>query len=590
MPDTFGALLRRLRRDSGLSQEELAERAGLSRDAVSTLERGTRRAPYRDTVANLAAALGLEGDARSQLETAADSARGRKQSVDHHRVHGLPVWPSPLIGAHVTLANIVDALRRSRLVTVVGPGGIGKTRIAAAAAEAYARNDGADVWFADLSTIRTGDDVVGKIASAMAVRLTSQDSAVNDLLSALVSFRGAILIDNCEHVLEEVAGIAARIVRQSANVTLLATSRERLAVDGEVVYAIAPLEPSAALELFATRVAGVAPSFEVTSQNRDALSEICGRVDGIPLAIELAAARVPSLGLAELLARLRGQLGILDGGRRDAPVRHKTMRDTIAWSVALLEPAQRALFRQLSAFSGGWNLDAVAQVAGFESLDAANMTSNFLALVDRSLVTVDVETSPARYRLLEPIRIFARDAAAAANESEDVARRHARWIAGLMESDTIDRIVSEIDNVRRALEWALGQRGDVPLAASIVSNLGGALSRIGLSIECRRWCEEVLARLDTVEYPHLATRVSRALILSMGGKDEVERNRSRHPVARAARRLERRGGFNESYGAALGGTRAIRGGGARVCPRLRTSRTIRSRRNRRMGDDLDASR
>ncbi len=171
---------------------------------------------------------------------------------------------------------------------------------------------------------------------------------------------------------------------------------------------------------------------------------------------------------------------------------------------------------------GGWNLDAVTQVAGVEEPDPADDTRNFLALVERSLVTVNLEASPARYRLLEPIRLYAREAAAAANESDDVARRHARWVAGMIESDTVDTIVAEIDNVRRALEWTLGRGEDVPLAAKIVSNSGSAWSRIGLSIECRRWCEAVIARLDTVEHPQLATRVFRALILSMGGKDEID--------------------------------------------------------------------
>ncbi|HEY1428772.1 MAG TPA: hypothetical protein VGF18_04320, partial [Candidatus Tumulicola sp.] len=223
---------------------------------------------------------------------------------------------------------------------------------------------------------------------------------------------------------------------------------------------------------------------------------------------------------------------------RDGPERHRTIRGTIAWSAGLLDHKQRAVFRRLAAFAGGWTIDAVVPVVAFEPLSADNALAEFLALVERSLVSVDLTIEPPRYRLLQPVRLFARDESVAAGDADAVNRRHAEWVAGLMETGDVDVIALEIDNVRAALDWSLSNARDAVMAARIVSGSAGTWARIGLSVECRKWCEATLAALDLDRHPELTTRLFRALILSMGGRDEIE------TLARAIPYEERVGNWN----------------------------------------------
>ncbi|MBV9718685.1 MAG: helix-turn-helix domain-containing protein [Candidatus Eremiobacteraeota bacterium] len=520
MSATFAHVLRRLRRNAGLSQEALAEHAGLSKDAISALERGTRRAPHLETVEHLADALELDSTLRLELEAAASRARERKPFRAWSSQ--LPTFATSLTGRDNEVADLRTILENERLVTVTGTGGIGKTRVAVSAAEQVAAARDLQIAFVDLAAVRVGTDVSSKIASALGVRIAGSGDAVEELVASLKTHAGLVILDNCEHVIDDTARVAAAVFRTCRNLALLATSRERLAVDGEHIYRLGALTLAAAVELFELRVIGAGAQHASTSGQREITEEICGHLDGIPLAIELAAARVPFLGLGELRARLRGQRAVLVGGRRDAPARHQTMDDTVAWSYALLESSERALFRRLSLFAGGWNYDAVAQVAAGSGIDASSIEHAFSSLLEKSLVNADIDVAPARFRLLEPVRVFARSQLEAAGELVEFSKRHAEWIAKLATSARNDVTLfgMEIDNARAALEWTLTV-DDAVAAARIVGGLGGAWARIGLLAECRRWCERVLEKLDGASYPELAASVYRALIVSMGGKGEI---------------------------------------------------------------------
>lgn len=519
---SFGDLLKKHRVAAGVTQEGLAEKARVSANAISSLERGARRAPHRDTVALLARALGLDGPDRDAFESAAESVRVR---VPVERAGSpLPVQLTLLVGREKDLARILDLVSEHRLVTITGAGGIGKTRLAIAVAQRLADERDAPAWFVDLAAVRTEIDVVSKIAAAVGVTIGSSADLIDDLIGSLKRRSGSMVLDNCEHVIEAAAVVAAAIGRAAVDLSILATSRERLAISGERVYRLEALSSAAALELFQLRAASAGSGFTLTSESREIAADICGQIDGIPLAIELAAARVAFLGLGELRARLRGRLAVLSGSRRDLPARQQTMRDTVAWSYALLDPAERALFRRISIFAGGWSLDALELVAVAAPLDEVTLLASLSSLVEKSLVQVELRGESARYRLLEPVRVFAREQLEAAAELGPFSQRHAAWVASIAESGRTDvaLFAREIDNARAALEWALGPNGDALLAARIAAGPGGAWARSGLLADGRRWCLAVLDRLGGDADPNIVAPVYRSLLVSIDSKDEIE--------------------------------------------------------------------
>jgi predicted ATPase/DNA-binding XRE family transcriptional regulator len=561
---SFGDLLKKYRVAAGVTQEHLAEIARVSANAISTLERGARRAPHRDTVELLASALGLSGPRRHEFEYAAESVRvrGATSPGDAAARAQLPAQLTSLVGRERELTTVLELLDAHRLVTIAGTGGIGKTRLALAAGEQFAQARAIGAWFVDLAAVRESADVAGKIASSLGAAIDGSGDPLEELCGPLRSRRGLVVLDNCEHVIEEAARAAAAILRSCPGITMIATSRERLAVGGESVYALGPLSPAGALELFRLRAAGTAPPLTMTHENDAIAGEICRQVDGIPLAIELAAARVRFLGLSELRARLRGRLALLAGGPRDAPARQQTMHDTVAWSYGLLDSAERALFRRLAVFAGGWSLGALEPVVVDAPLDALSVVAALSSLAEKSLLVVDLEREPVRYRLLEPVRIFARGRLEAAGEFADFRYRHAQWFAQVAEAsrDDVELLAREIDNLRAALEWALRSNGDAVLAARIAGGPGGAWARVGLLAECRRWCGAALERLGDDADPDLSARIYRALLMAMGSKNEIativraipfsERSGDWEGVAvltsRLALRYSQRGRFDEA--------------------------------------------
>ena len=480
---SFGEHLRRLRAAASLSQEELAERAGLSARGISDLERGVRRAPHLHTVRLHADALAVSESDRGELLSA---ARPRPPDTDppHERLRQWARVPCPLtrlIGRERQLADLQALLGREdvRLVTLTGAGGIGKTRLAIAVATNMAGAFADGVVFVDIAPLRDHDAAVVAIAAALDVREAGPKPLAHAVTEVLASRCLLLLLDNFEHLLPA-ATVVVELLRASPGVKALVTSRHPLHVRGEREYSVPPLElpsppseasadetlTSEAVTLFVERAQDVRFAFALTATDLPAVAEIVIRLDGLPLAIELAAAWSRTLSPPVLASRLQRRLPSLSSGARDAPARHHTMRDAIAWSYDLLAPRDQALFRQISVFVGGFTLDTIAALDPPDH--GANRLDQLTRLIDQHLVQTElVPGGDLRYDMLATIREFARERLIASGE-EDAARERYATISlaiaaeaapdlhGPRQLATLARLDTEHDNLRAALDWSIG--------------------------------------------------------------------------------------------------------------------------------------
>jgi predicted ATPase/DNA-binding XRE family transcriptional regulator len=439
--ENFATLLRAHRLSAQLSQEALAEAARISVSAIGAYERGVRVSPHRETVRLLADALQLTGTERADFETA---ARRRTSAglgaVPNGAVHtNLPIETTSFVGHERDLDQIAELLRAHRLVTLIGTGGIGKTRAALRVARRF-QNLPHGFWVVDISSLNRGALIGPAIASALNVAFTG---SFDGLAETLKDLNLLLILDNCEHLISDVGEAAAAILRACPRLTLLATSRERLRIGGEVVYQVPALPvPSTlpetaeetlqypAVQLFVERARLGNCEFVYTDDRRDAVVEICRQLDGIPLAIELAASQVASLGIRSLHKHLVDYLAILSAGNRDLPSRQQTLRSTLEWSYDLLTDSERTLCRRLGAFPGPFTADDVVGVCVGDGLSECDTLSALSSLVEKSIVfTIEDRRDAVRYRMLNVVRLFAIEKAMEANAAQANDLRYATWLA-----------------------------------------------------------------------------------------------------------------------------------------------------------------
>jgi predicted ATPase/DNA-binding XRE family transcriptional regulator len=508
---SFSELLRQQRRAAGYSQEDLAERAGLSVGAIGSLEQGLRRAPHRDTVKALADALDMPQSKRQQFEEAAAPGRGRKP----RDVSNLPASLTSFI-ARDEVNEIEGLLADHRLLTIVGSGGIGKTRVAI---EVARRVEGLydEVWFVDLLPVRDGAQVPAQVAARLNIPVEGE-SGLSATVQYLRSRTALLIVDNCEHVVDEVAFNIEKLLHQCTVLTVLATSREALGLSGELAFHLPPMNPRNASDLFVTRAQAADLRWYADVQRLAVVAEICKELDGIPLAIELAASRVSTLGLEAVRSRLRG--GINLSGGRDSANRHQTMAATIAWSYDLLSDHARLLFRRLSVFMGGFTLEAAEESCADEALPV-DMTAEALSqLVSKSLINSEHIGTSIRYRFLEPVRAFAWELQVQSGELETAMLRFLGWLkqkAAILDSDPPPQLLAderiELDNVRFAVRWAAStiQCPALVSAAEVLIGFRNVWFGAGRQMEFRALAFGLLDRLDESEWPGLVGLLIHAL-------------------------------------------------------------------------------
>jgi predicted ATPase len=406
-----------------------------------------------------------------------------------------PRSASSFVGREQDIPAIVDLLGTHRMVTLIGAGGSGKTRLAIEVAAHLPDR----IAFADLAPVADDDDVAMAIAAALGLSGRLVDDVPARVCEYLHAHAVVCVLDNCEHVLDVVADLADRVLQGSGDSRLLLTSREPVGVIGEQVYAVAPLATdSDAVQLFVDRAREARPTFELSEANRADVAEICRRLDGIPLAIELAAARTAHLSTGQLVERLDDRFRVLTGGRRRVP-RHQTLAATLDWSHDLLEPEEQAALRRLAVFPASFPLDAAEVVAGVEHpLDVLG------SLVAKSLVhDVPQPDGSLRYRLLETVRIYASDRLAGAGESERTHRTHRDHVVDWLEAEPLERrwfgdrdvFAEERASVRAALQWSADEADldRIALLASAVDWTRSADWHDG-----RRWTQAAVDRLEVL--------------------------------------------------------------------------------------------
>jgi len=486
--DGLGPTLKHLRSTIGLTQEELAERSGISARTISDLERGLRVTVYPHTARRLAAALGLQEDARNRFEAV---AAGRTTSKLQAPPGALPSPPTSLLGRAEDMANVVSASSSPdvRLLTLTGPGGIGKTRLALAVAAVQQASFPDGVFFVPLGEVHDPELVAPAIAKALGV--VEIGEGIPLLIERWLSGRQALIVlDTFEHLLPAALLVSSMIVHAPAS-KFLVTSRRRLNVRGEREFQVPPLNLSWAAALFETRA-------EATGHDRDLVREICRQLDGLPLAIELAAARTKHLALPALASQLKNRLGLLTGGPVDLPLRQQAIGETVAWSHDLLTEPERVLFRRLAVFSGGWTLESAEVVCNMPEPLAVNS-----GLIEQSLVRLIGHGVESRYAMFDVIQEYAVERLLQEGETEETVRRHALYHLGLAEegeaklvgasqAEWYQRLDAERGNLRRAIAWALQQTDNV-YALRFTVALWRYWRYSGEFAEGRRWSEAALA-------------------------------------------------------------------------------------------------
>ena len=457
-------------------------------------------------------------------------------AVSQPGTHNLPLAMTRMIGREEAVAALVSRLPRQRLVTVVGPGGIGKTTVALAVAERMIADYEDGVWLVDLAPLSDPRLVPSAVATVLGLEVRTENP-LPGLVAGLRDRRMLLLLDNCEHVIDAAASLAAAVLSGVPGVDILATSREPLGVAGEREHRLEPLgspETSSgltaaeaavfpAVQLFVERATAVVDDFALTDANTTMVAEICQRLDGLPLAIEFAAPRVEVLGVEGLAAGLDRSLPLLTARRRTTMPRHRTMRAVVDWSYGLLSEDEQRFFRALGIFAGGFTAEAAAAVAS-DSMTGIDAIDGLADLVAKSLVVADVSDTKPRFRLLDTTRAYAIEQLDESGEREPIARRHADYYRQLFEraeaeaptrtaGEWLADYAAEIDNLRAALDWAFSSGGDGMIGGALTTAAYPLWMRLSLLEERRSRAKQALdaLRIGGARNPRQEMRLHNAI-------------------------------------------------------------------------------
>ena len=465
-----------------------------------------------------------------QLQTADTPAFPGLRSVGVVATN-LPVIED-LVGREIDTLRVVELARTHRLVTITGAGGVGKSSLALAAARELAGGAADGAWLVELAPLADASGLVGAVAGVLPVPGMATTAA--GLLDQIGRRHMLVVLDNCEHLVDDVAALASAMLIACPGVRLLCTSQEALAVDREHVWLLQPLDEQAAAALFEERARSVRPD---VADATDAVAEIVRRLDGLPLAIELAAARASTLSVGEIAARMDDRFALLSGGTRGRQPRHRALAAMVEWSHDVLEPDQQRLFRRLGVFAGSFSRATAVEVANLEGVSAGELSDGLDDLVRRSLVVADVSGDQTRFRLLETLKHYGLERLADAGETDTVARRHAEWYADHLgdiyalvdETVYLPRGIAEFDNLRTAVTFAL-HLGDADLGVRLVASMWPLMQL--QRVELLDWARQVVDLPGAPDHPtagyvylaiaNLAWRVGRTAE-SEGASDEALR-------------------------------------------------------------------
>lgn len=558
------ARLAELRLTAGEERVDALIALGRGAELVADLEATVRRFPHRERPAlqlmqalyaagRQSDALGTYHQLREQLDTElgvepSEPVRSLYLRILEQDPTLVPARPAPgnlprrattFVGRTTELDGVRAALASGPLVTVTGPGGVGKSRLAlqAAARDRTSAPDG--VWLCELAPLADGSPIGHAVAAALGIKQRAELSIEERVVEYLSTRRLVLVLDNCEHVLDSAAMLAQQILGHCPEVSILATSRERLGVDGEQVWPLPPLSTADATDLFVHRARAQRPDFAPgDGEVDDAVGEICQRLDGLPLAIELAAARTGAMSTVEIAKRIDEGV-LLSAGRRTSEPRHRSLDAAIGWSYDLLTPAERRLFVRLSVFAGGFDLDGAHGVCAAPGTSEAATLDALTALVDRSMVVPDRAAVRTRYRVLETLRAFGRERLREDGAEPDLPRRHAEYYAaaaanaargahGPAEREEIERVLPDQDNLRVAFQYAV-RESDADLALRVVAPLPELL-HVRVGFEASEWAERALDLTDP-QHPLFVVAVGAA---ARGAWNKGDLDHARRLALRAA--------------------------------------------------------
>jgi len=529
----FGDWLRQRRRALDLTQEELARQVGCSGITLRKLESESRK-PSKQIAERLAEVLQVPANDRPAFLRFARgdpfAAPGVPQAPEQThappvRRHNLPLQLTSFIGRETEMAEVRQLLAQARLVTLTGAGGSGKTRLALEVAGGLVDEFADGVWLVELAPLADPALVPQKVSSVLGLREVPGQAILDALLDHLRARHLMFVLDNCEHLIGACAELVETLLQSCPRLTILATSRETLNILGEITCLV-PTLPSPdrsnmmtvdalaafdAVRLFVDRAQAAQPGFKLTSRNVSGIARVCQQLDGIPLAIELAAARVKVLGVAEIAAHLADRFQLLTDGSRTALPRHQTLRALIDWSYDLLSEPERGLLRRLAVFAGSWTLEAAQAVGRGDGESGTAVFDGLSQLVRKSLVSASGwRADQTRYHMLETIRQYAQAKLEASGEGDVVRRQHAVYYLGVATSYTyeghfvwLDQMETEQDNLRAAVAWSQTAHDDVGLSLQLVKWLGQLWMTRAKWSEGRLLSERVLALPGAEDYPEL---------------------------------------------------------------------------------------